>query len=61
MVIGLCRNNGQPEELGGCDLRVEFARLVKLYKLERKKNKLTKTNTRCLAIILTQMYPLFRE
>ena len=28
---------------------------------DEKKKKLTKTETRCLAIILTQMYPFFRE
>ena len=53
----LCRNNGQPQELGDCDLSVEFAHFLSIFKtLQEKKTKLTKTKTWCLAIILTQMY-----
>ena len=59
----LCRNNGQPQELGDCDLCVEFTHFLSICKtLERKKKaKVTKNKTGCLAIILPQMYPLFHE
>ena len=44
-------NNGQPQELGDCDLCIEFAHfLSNSISLERKR-KLTKTETRYLGIL----------
>ena len=49
------------QELSDCDLCVEFAHFLSNFiTLKRKKTKLTKTKTLCLAMSLTQMYPLFR-
>ena len=45
----------QNMQFGDCDLCVEFALLLSIFTLERKKNQINKNKTRCLAIILTQM------
>ena len=53
----LCRNNVQPQELGDCDLCVEFAHFMStLITLERKKKLTNQTIIRCLAVILLQMH-----
>ena len=50
------QKHGQPQELGDCDLCVEFAHfLSNSITLEKNNNKITKTKARCFAVILTQM------